>query len=107
MGPIIAVLAFFGIFVAWAYFIFPPQHANERQVSVFNWSVMGACAMICLGWILNVGTALSGTTSEKYLLSFAVGGAILIEIVFLGVCFLLRNFWIFKPPRRPGSGGWF
>ena len=34
----------------------------------------------------------------------AVSGALGIEIVFLAICFVLRNFFVFRPPRRPGSG---
>lgn len=107
IGTLIAVLAFIGAAVAWAFFAWPPPYANERQVSVFNWSIVGACAMLCVAWVFNMSVLLDREYFERFRWPFAVAGALGIEIVFLGVMFLLRNFWIFKPPRPGGRRGWF
>lgn len=104
MGAVVALLAILGLIVGWAFFAFQPQYANKQQLSVFNWTVIGACTMLCLAWLFNVGQALDTEVYDKYRAVFAIGGALGIEIVFLTACFLMRNFWIFKPPRRPGSG---
>lgn len=104
MGPLIGVLFFVGAAVAWAFFAWQPEYANKKQLSAFNWSVIGACAMICLSWVANMSVLLSAEQLEKFRLPFALLGALMIEIVFLAVMFVLRNFWIFKPPRRPGGG---
>lgn len=104
MGAIAAVFLIFGALALWVFFSFTPRHADPKQVSVFNWAVLGACALICIGWLMNIGTLLTNVNAEKYLAVFAIMGAVAIEVIFLAVCLVLRNFWIFKPPRRPGSG---
>jgi len=103
MGAVIGVLVFLGAAVAWAFFAFQPEYANKQQLKAFNWSVIGACAMICFAYILNMSVLLSAETLRTFRIPFALGGALGIEIIFLGVMFLLRNFWIFKPPKRPGG----
>lgn len=103
MGPLIALLGLAGLFLLWAFFMFPPEHAKPYQLGVFNWSCVAVCAMICGAWVLNVRAMLSSPVNEKYIPLFAYGGGFAIEIVLIGILFLLRNFWIFKPPRRPGG----
>lgn len=107
MGTIIFVLGFIGLAVLWAFFAWPPEWANEKQVRVFNWSVVAACAMICMAWMLNISVIFDGEYIEKFRWPFAILSALGIEIVFLGIMFLLRNFWVFKPPRPGGKRGWF
>jgi hypothetical protein len=103
MAPLIALLILIGLAVLWAFFAFIPQWVNARAVTVFNWSALFACAMICASWVFYMNVLLSPETLEKYRVALATVGALLIEIVFLGIMFLLRNFWIFKAPKR---GGW-
>lgn len=100
MGILIAFLGFIGVAVAWAFFSWQPPYANKQQLSVFNWSVIGACGMVCLSYVFNMHVLLSAEDLEKYRLPLALVGVLGIEIVFLGVVFVLRNFWIFKPPRQ-------
>ncbi len=100
MGPLVALLGFVGAIIAWAYFAWQPPYANKKQLSVFNWSVMAAMVMICISWIANMSVWLSDDSVEKFRVSFAAGGAIGIEIVFLSFMFVVRNYWIFKPPRQ-------
>ncbi|MDF3023265.1 MAG: hypothetical protein K0R10_626 [Alphaproteobacteria bacterium] len=107
MGPLIALMFFIGAAVAWAFFAWKPQYANEKQVSVFNWSAIGACAMICASWVLNMSVVLDAESIEKFRWPFAIIGALGIEALFLIVMFVVRNYWIFKPPSRPGGGRWF
>ncbi|HYD18777.1 MAG TPA: hypothetical protein VEF76_09900 [Patescibacteria group bacterium] len=105
MGPLIALLMLIGSAVAWCFFAWKPQYAEERAVSVFNWSVIGACAMICLAWILNMSVVLNAEILDKFRWPFAIIGALGIEIVFLSVMCLVRNFWVFKPSRPGGRRG--
>ncbi len=104
MGSIVIVLAIIGFLVLFAYLKFPPLYVDQKLVRVFNNMVMAVCAVLCLAWFLHIRTDWMGTVNDKWWLPVALIGALAIEIVFLGVFFLLRNFWIFKPPRRPGSG---
>lgn len=106
MGPFIALMFFIGAAVAWAFFAFQPEYANKRALSVFNWSVIAAGGMICLAWYFNMQSLLGAEAYSKYRIAFALIGSLGIESVWLLVMFVLRNFWIFKPPR-PGRGGWF
>lgn len=107
MGAVVLLFAVIGFIVLLAYLKFPPPYANKKAVNAFDWVVMAVCAIICLSWILDIRGELVHTTDEKLWEPLAVLGALGIEIVFLGVCFVLRNFWIFKPPRRPGQDGFF
>jgi hypothetical protein len=107
MGPLIGVLSFLGAAIAWAFFSFQPQWANKRALSVFNWSVLGACAMICLAWYLNMHVMLKPEYVRKWRVAAILIGVLGIESVWLLLMFLLRNFWIFKPPRAGTKRDWF
>ena len=99
MGALIGLLAMIGAVVLWCFFAFVPKWVNERALMVFNWSVVGTCVMICASWVMYMSVLLDQETLEKFRWPLAVCGALLIEIGFLGLMLLLRNFWIFKPPR--------
>lgn len=107
MGSVIVVMGIIGALVLVAYLQFPPAFANKKLVSVFDKMVLAVCALLCLAWFWNIRTTWMGTSNDKWWQPVALFGSLAIETTFLGVCFLLRNFWIFKPPRRPGGGGWF
>lgn len=98
MGQIVILLSMLGAGVLYAYLKFPPAYANKRQVQVFDMMVLGVCGFICLMWVLNIRSQLIGTSDEDWWQGLGFGGALGIEVVFLGVCFLLRNFYVFRPP---------
>lgn len=104
MGALIVFFAILGLLALVGYLKFPPAYAQKRALHVYDATVVGVCAFLCLVWILHVRGILAGTDSDIWWTSLAAVGAVGIEIVFLGACFLMRNFWIFKPPSRPGSG---
>jgi uncharacterized membrane protein YjdF len=104
MGAAITLLGIIGIFVLVAYLKFPPAFAKKNLLGTFDTMVMGVCGFICLMWALDVR---SNYGTQDWWGALAMGGALCIEIVFLGFCFLLRNFWVFRPPRRPGRDGFF
>jgi hypothetical protein len=97
IGTLVGLFAGLGITVLWLFFNLQPPYANPRQVSVFNWTVAAVCAMLCLTFTLYVHQNLSPGGREKYFVGVAMAGSLGIVTVFLGVCFILRNFWIFKP----------
>ncbi len=103
MGVIIALLSIFGLMILWAFFTFPPDYANKKQVSAFNWCCVLVCGMVCGAYAWNVEVVFSSGTIEKYKKFVMAGGVLGIESVFLLVMFLLRNFWIFKP-KDPSKG---
>lgn len=107
MGIIIIVLAILAILTLVAYLKFPPPHSNPKLVGTFDMMVMGVCALLCLVWVLHIKSDWAGTPDEKWWVFAAIAGAVGIEMGFLLLCFLLRNFYVFKPPRRPGGGGIF
>lgn len=104
MGPLVALLICIGVFVAWAFFSFQPEWANKRALSIFNWSVLAACLMVSAAAAFNVKVIFGPAAYEKWRMPLIAIAGLGVEITFLTVMFLLRNFWIFKPPRRPG--GW-
>ncbi|MBI1214784.1 MAG: hypothetical protein GC185_03070 [Alphaproteobacteria bacterium] len=103
MGSLVGVLFFVGGAVLWAFFAFQPEYANKKQLRAFNWSVIGALAMIILAWAANMAVLLSPEQLQKFRTPFLLIGSLGIESIFLAVMFVLRNFWIFKPPKRPGG----
>jgi len=107
MGAVVLLLAIIGFFVLFAYLKFPPPYANKKMVSTFDMMVMAACAVFCLSGFFYVRGGLIHTSEEKLWEPLAILVALGIEIIFLPLCFVLRNFWIFKPPRRPGQDGFF
>ncbi len=102
MEPIIAVLAIFAALVLYAFFNFQPSYGDRKAVGVFNKTVLAVCAMLCLAWFFGVRLEWKDTPEDEWWLSIAIAGALAIEIVLLGLCLVLRNFWIFRLPRRPG-----
>lgn len=107
MGAVILLLLIIGGAVLFAYLKFPPPYANKKLVGTFDLMVLGVCAVLCLACFFSIREHMMGTTDDSLWQSFAVAGMLLIESVFLGLCFLLRNFFVFRPPRHPGRGGWF
>lgn len=104
MGAVVVVLSLLGGAVLYGYLAFPPPYAKKDLVRVFDWMVLFVCGLLCLFWFLDV--RLSWQNSEYARLAIPIGmvGVLVIESVFLGIAFLVRNFWLFKPPSRPGGG---
>ena len=107
MGAVVLLMGIIGFLVLFAYLKFPPSYANKKFVSTYDAMVMTVCAIMCLTWIFYMRGGLINTAEQNLWAPLAVLGALAIEIVFLSLCFVLRNFWIFKPPRRPGQDGFF
>ena len=107
MGAVVLLMGIIGFFVLFSYLKFPPPYAKKKFVGAFDTMVMTVCTVMCLSWVFYLRGGLVNTPEEKLWQPLAILGALGIEIVFLGLCFLLRNFWVFKPPRRPGQDGFF
>lgn len=107
MGPIVVFLAIVGFMIMYVYLKFPPPYAKKRLVEIFNIMVLAVCALLCLVVALNIDSQYANTDEENLGLPLAIAGALGVEIVFLALCFIIRNFWIFRPPRRPGKDGFF
>lgn len=102
MGALVILLALLGFAVLFAYLKFPPAFANQAQVTVYNNMVLGVCVLLMVFWVLGARGRMAGGPNGDYWPVVAVAGALGIEIIFLGVFFLIRNFYIFKPPRLGG-----
>lgn len=100
MGSFIALLLMIGLLVLWCFFKFPPRFAPPEHVRIFNIMAFCFCAFLCLMWAIRVRVNLAGTYDEKWIPEMTMAGILAIEIVVLGVFFLVRNFWLFKPKRR-------
>jgi hypothetical protein len=107
MGAVVVLLAIIGFLILFTYLKFPPPYAKKKLVGTYDAMVLAVCALLCAVWIFYIRGELVNTSSEDWWEPLAVLGALGIEICFLGLCFLLRNFWVFKPPRRPGQDGFF
>lgn len=85
-----------------AYLQFPPQYADKRLVSVFNKFSAGLTAVMFILFYLNGRLNLPFSEDLRELMSLIF--AVMLELFMLAVFFIIRNFWMFKPPRRPGGG---
>lgn len=103
LGSLIAILGMVGLLVLWIYYNFPPAYADEKALRVFNLCVVAVCALLCGGFVWEFKTEYASDDEIETSLvnQIAIAGALGIEGGFLLVCFLLRNFWIFKATRRP------
>jgi hypothetical protein len=103
MGALIFLMIIVGFFLVVFYLKFPPLYANKKLVATYDMMVIGVCAFICLIYIFRTHAAIADTRDDMWWQSVAAFGAVVIEAAFLGLCFLLRNYWVFKPPKRPGG----
>jgi len=104
IGTFIFLLGILGAFALWAFFSFQPRYVNERLLKAFNWTIVGMCAMFCVGLCAYIYSDLSPQGRQEYFFVFALGACLAVEIVFFTIGLLLRNFWIFAPPSRRGRG---
>jgi amino acid transporter len=104
MGALIVLTIIIGFFILLGYLNFPPAYANKKLVRAFDMMAVLVCAFICLMYVLKVHVLMADTRDDMWWEPKAAVGAVGIEAVFLGLCFLFRNFWVFKPPSRPGGG---
>lgn len=102
LGTLIFLLFIIGVGVLWAFFSFQPKYVNQQQLKAFNWTVVGMCAMFCVGVVAYIYSDLSPDGRTNFFLPLALCAAIATEIVFFTLGLILRNFWIFTPPRRRG-----
>jgi hypothetical protein len=100
LGPLIALLGLMGLMVLWLFYTFQPKIVNRRQLFIFNNMAVGLCVVLGLLWYWRTHVAMVDTINEKYMQAVGIGGALAIEIVLLLLFMLMRNFWIFKPPKR-------
>ena len=105
MASIVLGLMVIGFLVLFAYLKLPPRYAEQKLVSTYNKMILIVCFVLCLLLFLNIRADWMGSIHDKWWKPVAIIGTLAFEIVFLGICFLLRNFWVFKPPRRPGRDG--
>lgn len=103
-GAIIFMLGILALAVWWIFFSFQPKFVNEKQLKAFNWTIVAIWLMFSVAMVIYIYTDLSPMSREKYFWGIAIGGTLAAQIVFFTIGLLLRNFWIFQPPRRPGRG---
>src|ERR1700741_5078516 len=104
MGALIVLLIIIAFFIVVGYLSFPPMYANKKLVRTYDMMVIAVCAFLCLAYILRTHTAMADTRDNMWWEPVSAFGAVVIEAIFLGLCLLFRNFWVFKPPSRPGGG---
>lgn len=95
MGSVIIIMGLIGNGILYAYLKFPPPGAPKNLLSTFNMMVLGVCTLLCFVWAFHSYSTL-GQTDDHWWIPMALAGVFGIEAAFLGLCFLLRNFWIFK-----------
>ncbi|MDD9899847.1 MAG: hypothetical protein OXT65_02585 [Alphaproteobacteria bacterium] len=97
MGITLFMLLVAGLLPLWAFWKFQPDAPDKaRQIKVFNQMILGVCVLFWFVWGLVVSNYI-GTQAERVIPILVMAGFAGINIVFLGVFTLLRNFWLFKP----------
>lgn len=107
------VLIFFSLLAvtsAAIFVIFQPRAMGpqRRALSAYNWCVFGVTLLLCLTFtfLMHANYAIpedqffiSRPEQRKLWMVLAGGGSAAIATLFFFVGWLLRNFWIFRPPR--------
>jgi len=101
MAALIFIMIVIGFLILFAYLKILPAYASKKLVSTFNKMTIAVVFLLSILFYFNA--ELNLPLSEDLRKLVAVAGAIGVEIGLLIICFILRNFWIFKPPRRPGG----
>ena len=100
----LALFLLFGVgaMMLFAYLKLLPAFVDKRLITIFNRMVVAVTFLLAAVFFSYARVSLPLSDDLRTLMALA--GAIGIEILSLIIFFLLRNFWIFKPPRRPGGG---
>jgi len=88
----------------WLYLAFQPKYVNKKILSVFNGATLGVTFLVCVSFVANIQVIFAEQGYDKYRGAIALCGALAIETVMLVFFFLVRNFWVFRQTRRPGTG---
>ena len=97
----IVLFLLLGFAAVLVYLNFPPKYADKKLIKTFDKMVLIVTAIVCLSFYFSGKVNLPFSADIKE--SVAVIATVIIGMIFLFVCFLIRNFWMFKPPRRPGG----
>lgn len=104
MGPLVALLAIVLLLLMLGFLKILPSFAKKKQVDTFNYMVMGVGVFFSLIVGLNIYTSYAGdAVNGPYAAQYASVVALAIADVWIVFCFLLRNFWLFKQKRPPGT----
>ncbi len=98
----ILVAIILGIIVLFSFVTFKPKYADEYKVSVFNKMVITVVMLLCTIVFFQGRQSLPFSPGMKTVVAIFV--SLGLELFLFGMFFFIRNFWIFKPPKRPGSG---
>jgi hypothetical protein len=105
MGEITAVPVLALIMAVWAFLKFLPVRGTPHSQRVFNALVLGLGCVLWVGWFYTITDSLTRMGLLKYKYLFGIGGGASGFLVYLGIFFLVRNFWIFAD-NKPRPGKW-
>ena len=80
-----------------------PKYAEERALSIINNSILAVAVIVCVAFFIKIYVSMQGTINDGWWKPVAVCGSMLIISGFTFFGMLIRNFWIFKAPKRPGG----
>jgi len=81
-----------------AYISFSPQYAEPKALAAFNKATIIVIVALTILFYLNGKTLLPLSSDLKEIMSVIF--AFLFELVLVTILFVVRNFWLFKPPKR-------
>jgi hypothetical protein len=88
---------------SYCFFKFLPDIDNKPALKAFNISIVIVAFLFAGAWAFRLKGNLVGTDFESLYGVIAFGGIMLIYNFVIGVAFVMRNYWIFRPTRRPGD----
>ena len=86
---------------SFCFFKFLPDIDNKPALKAFNISVLIMAFLFAGAWAWRLKGNLVGSDFENLYGVIAFGGIMLIYNFMIGIAFVMRNFWIFRPTRRP------
>lgn len=101
MGVIVVTVGLFAVAALVAFFFFKPEYNNQKVINTFNACWLFVTALLAIGFVFYINNLMAGTIHDKLWKPVAMAGSLAITFVLLTLGLLLRNFWLFKPPKRP------
>lgn len=95
----VGVILIMAVLAAFAYVSFTPMYANKKALKAFNQATL-VVVVVLTGLLYLNGKTLLPVSSDSLREMVSLIFAFLIELFLLVLLFVVRNYWIFKPPRR-------
>ena len=101
-NAVIFTLLLICFIVLWVFYNFKPEYGSKRAIGAFNACILFVASLLVGAWSFKIYAILHASPKHEALWPYiASGGSLIIWVSTFTIGFCLRNFWIFRPSRRP------